>query len=114
MNTEIFCQSAKSSQQIRDEAQLSEILDSAFENGEAVEGEFPFMVSLGYRDKKKSNNVNYKCGGSLITTLYILTAAHCVNANNQLPVEVRKLTILHKYLFLFKSQKLSMLLLENN
>ncbi|XP_043473463.1 serine protease Hayan-like [Leptopilina heterotoma] len=57
----------------------------------AREGEFPFIASLGYRiNNDTSNKIDYKCGGSLINTLFVLTAAHCmINVNNDLPIEVR-------------------------
>ncbi|WP_051311834.1 serine protease [Zooshikella ganghwensis] len=39
---------------------------------DAIRGEFPFMVSL------QIYNNNHFCGGSVIASRYILTAAHCV------------------------------------
>ncbi|XP_051160162.1 clotting factor G beta subunit-like isoform X2 [Leptopilina boulardi] len=53
----------------------------------ANSNEFPFMVALGY---EKENAIKYLCGGSLISTNFVLTAAHCIiNINNNQPVEVR-------------------------
>ncbi|XP_044739147.1 venom protease-like [Chrysoperla carnea] len=40
------------------------------------EGQFPWMVALGYDNG--NGKLEYKCGGSLITSNHILTAAHCV------------------------------------
>lgn len=52
----------------------------------ANSNEFPFMVALGY---EKEDSIKYLCGGSLISTNFVLTAAHCIiNINNNQPVEV--------------------------
>lgn len=39
---------------------------------DATEGQFPHQVSLRLKG-------NHKCGGSIISSKYILTAAHCVH-----------------------------------
>jgi secreted trypsin-like serine protease len=38
-------------------------------------GEFPHMAALGW--KSLDGNVEFFCGGSLISDLFVLTAAHC-------------------------------------
>ncbi|XP_037050892.1 phenoloxidase-activating factor 1-like isoform X2 [Bradysia coprophila] len=38
--------------------------------------EFPWMAALGYR---LSGSIEFRCGGTIISDYYILTAAHCVD-----------------------------------
>jgi hypothetical protein len=53
----------------------------------AIVGEFPFQVALGYLNL--SNMIEYKCGGSLIADDIVLTAAHCAIRKDNKPVTVK-------------------------
>nr|XP_040563656.1 trypsin-3-like [Lepeophtheirus salmonis] len=45
---------------------------------EVGEGEIPWQVDLAIRDKPARGKV-HKCGGSLLSASYVLTAGHCIN-----------------------------------
>ncbi|XP_053668020.1 uncharacterized protein LOC128718415 [Anopheles marshallii] len=55
---------------------------------EASEGEFPFMAALGYPTEEDSQNVSYRCGASLVSTDFLLTAAHCIPTNDRPTVAI--------------------------
>lgn len=54
---------------------------------DANPGEFPHQAAIGYPDL--NGDLSFKCGGSLISELFVLTAAHCSSADRTKPSTVR-------------------------
>ncbi|OQV23495.1 putative Chymotrypsin-like elastase family member 2A [Hypsibius exemplaris] len=54
---------------------------------DAIAGSWPWQVRLGYRS---GNGVIWSCGGSILSDIYIITAAHCLEngLNRQFVVRV--------------------------
>ncbi|KAG5336657.1 SNAK protease, partial [Acromyrmex charruanus] len=78
----------------KEKRDTAEVQFNIFGGTQTEQGEFPYMVALGYENEDKDDDnseaIKYNCGGTLISSQYVLTAAHCVsNIQEKVPVEVR-------------------------
>ncbi|XP_031622770.1 serine protease persephone-like [Contarinia nasturtii] len=70
---------------------FGEIATPRIFGGEGTEdGEFPAMAALGYFDRQV---LVYKCGGSIISDQFVLTAAHCIYPSKPRVVRLGKAKI---------------------
>ncbi|XP_045461460.1 phenoloxidase-activating factor 2-like [Harmonia axyridis] len=54
----------------------------------ALDGEFPWIASI-YRKHQLDGSYQFRCGGSLINEIVVLTAAHCVYSSRKRPFELK-------------------------
>lgn len=69
-----------------DDYKCPNVVDLIVGGEQARVGEFPHQALLGYNSE--NNKVEFKCGGSLISKRFVLTAAHC-SKGGEVPTVVR-------------------------
>lgn len=59
------------------------VADRIIGGNNATLGQFPWIARLGYKD---DTEIDWMCGGALITNSHVITAAHCVQPTEEGPV----------------------------
>ncbi|XP_022211599.2 serine protease snake isoform X2 [Drosophila obscura] len=68
-------------------AEMEDLQDDFNGRSIVAPGQYPHMAALGFRNE--NHQIDYKCGGSLISEYFVLTAAHCLTTHGTAPDVVK-------------------------